>query len=63
MAGGTLRQYIEAEASRGELEPLGQGYTLWTVPEASQQRVREELAPSGLLYVWRREDPRLVAGA
>ena len=63
VASGTLRQYIEADTSRGHLEPLGHGYTLWTVPEESQQTVRVELAPSGLLYVWRREDPQLVAGA
>jgi hypothetical protein len=51
--GTTLRGWIEADASRGTLEPLNRGITTWRPVSENIPAIREALFRAGIMFYWR----------
>ena len=50
LEGVTLRDWIAADPSRGEISPMSQGMVLWSVKKAQIARIRKVLWKEGLIF-------------
>lgn len=55
--GGPLEAWIRTDPSRGQLAAWDSRYTLWTVNPEHLASMRQQLTPSGILFVRRPETP------
>ena len=53
LAGATLGEWIDADATRGTLTPLSAELSLWQVPAARLAELNRTLGAAGLLVAWR----------